>query len=572
MQLGDWVLDLAAGELLTADGRLAALRKQALSVLLVLADRAGHVVGKDELTRQVWPNVVVGEGSLTQAVVDIRRVLGDHDHRLVRNVARRGYMLVPSSGDESETLTPARAATAVTEEGAPAVTAAGAPAGAAVVTAAEAWPGWRWWSAALALAVTLAIAVAAWNQSRPAPGRTNELSIVVLPLVAEGGGADTQAFADVLHNDLIDAVSRFDDSAVIARGTAATYRGRVVDPRTVARELNVRHVVSGSLHRDGDQMRLALALSDGETGVQRWAEVFEVERPRLGQALDEGVAKLARALYVHAWMSAAVRANALSPSQVTADDLATRAWGVWYRGLSRDNVLAMLSLAEQAVAADPGSARGWGAVAVGNVQALNNNWIVATDARRAARQRADQASGALDRIDSNSYQAMQARVIEAYNRQDFPAMLQRAQLFVERHRHPNAGGALGEALDHNDQPEAAMPWLERSLRLSPLDPLRAEWMYRLAWSHYMAGNLDQALDWARKAEATNPLLPWPPVQAAALSQLGRRAEAQASWDDFHRRHPSYDSAAILRRLGGDFPRYSAARARLLEQLGELGMK
>jgi TolB-like protein len=441
-----------------------------------------------------------------------------------------------------------------------------------VAPAAGAWPTWRWWWIALPIAVALTIALVASTQPSKAPGRTKELSIVILPLVAESGGEDTQAFADVLHSDLTHAVSHFENSFVIGRGTAATYRGRVVDPRTVAGELHVRHVVSGSLRRDGDQIRLALALSDGETGVQRWTDVFEVERPKLGQALDEVVAKLARALYIHAWKSEFVRADALSPSQVTAEDMATRAWGLWFRGLNQDNVLAMLSLAEKAVAVDADSARGWGAIAVANVQSLNNNWFVGPEARRSALRRAEQASAALDRLAPDGFSAMQARVIDAYNREDFPAMLQRARLWVELHPDPIAYGGLGEAQDHTDQPEAAITSLERALRLSPFDPFRAEWMYRLAWSHYIPGDLDEALDWARKAEATNPRLPWPPVQAAALLQLGRRGEAQASWDEFHRRHPSYDRAAILHRLSGDFPRYAAARGRLIQQLSALGMK
>ena len=93
--LGRCTLDRAAGELFTAKGEPAELRKQALDVLLVLGRRAGQVVSKDELMSQVWPKVVVGEGSLTQAIADLRRGLGDDEHRLVRTVARRGYMLVP---------------------------------------------------------------------------------------------------------------------------------------------------------------------------------------------------------------------------------------------------------------------------------------------------------------------------------------------------------------------------------------------------------------------------------------------------------------------------------------------
>lgn len=560
LPLGALTLDLLRGELLGSDGRPAPLRRQALEVLLVLGRQANQVVTKDELMAIVWPAVVVGDGSLAAAVADIRRVLGDGEHRLVRNVARRGYMLVPGNVD--------------TAPSAPILPAAESPAGSVFEPAPRATPKrarWRWAAAASLALAALALALSLTLRNRPAAQGDKNLAIVVLPFAAEGTGPDTEAFADVLHNDIIAELSRVDAFTVIARGTAAAYRGRVVDPRAVARELQVREVVNGTLNRDGDNLRLSLTLVDGESGAQRWAQVFEFERALFGQAADEVARGLARALSVQALKSAAVRAEALSPSQVTADDLATRAMGLWHRGVNRDNVLALLALAEQAVAVDPGSARGWGMIAIGNVQALNNNWITGAEARDAARLRAEQASTALDRIAPDGYMAMQARVIEAYNRNDFPTMLQRAHLWVEHHPHPVALGGLAEALHHNDQPEAAIEALERALRLSPLDAFRAEWMYRLAWSHYMAGDLDRALQWSRKAHATNPLLPWPPVEAAALLQLGQRAEAQLALDDFRRRHPRFDRAAIERRLSGDFPRFAAARARLFDSLAELGM-
>ena len=104
LQLSGFVLDLNRGELLTPHDQLAGLRKQALDVLLVLGARAGQVVTKEELMDRVWPDVVVGEGSLVQAIGDIRRVLGDTEHRLIRNVARRGYMLVPEEPSTPQIL------------------------------------------------------------------------------------------------------------------------------------------------------------------------------------------------------------------------------------------------------------------------------------------------------------------------------------------------------------------------------------------------------------------------------------------------------------------------------------
>jgi len=77
LDLFGFTLDLSARELRTPSGQLASLRRQALDVLLMLGEQAGHVVGKQQLMQRVWPNVVVGEDSLVQAVADIRRALGD---------------------------------------------------------------------------------------------------------------------------------------------------------------------------------------------------------------------------------------------------------------------------------------------------------------------------------------------------------------------------------------------------------------------------------------------------------------------------------------------------------------
>lgn len=102
IELAGHVLDLGRGELFTADGTPAALRHKALKLLLVLGERCGEVVSKDELMRRVWPQVVVTDDSLTQAVAEIRRVLADKKHEWLRTRARRGYMLVAKTEAASQ--------------------------------------------------------------------------------------------------------------------------------------------------------------------------------------------------------------------------------------------------------------------------------------------------------------------------------------------------------------------------------------------------------------------------------------------------------------------------------------
>ena len=97
LRLAGCVLDLQARELRSADDRPIELRPKALDVLLILAEHAGRVVEKTTLMKRIWPGVVVGDDSLTQIVVEIRRALGDLDRQVLRTVARRGYRLQRAS-------------------------------------------------------------------------------------------------------------------------------------------------------------------------------------------------------------------------------------------------------------------------------------------------------------------------------------------------------------------------------------------------------------------------------------------------------------------------------------------
>src|SRR6187551_2207105 len=69
---------------------------RALELLITLVERAGEVVGKNELMACVWPDTVVEENNLRVHISAIRKLLGDGDHgaRFIINVAGRGYSFV----------------------------------------------------------------------------------------------------------------------------------------------------------------------------------------------------------------------------------------------------------------------------------------------------------------------------------------------------------------------------------------------------------------------------------------------------------------------------------------------
>ncbi len=87
-----FALDLARGCLRSGDQDIE-LRPKAFEVLRHLAANAGILVPKQDLYEAVWPNVAVSDDSLVQCIRELRQKLGDHEHRLIKTVSRRGYLL-----------------------------------------------------------------------------------------------------------------------------------------------------------------------------------------------------------------------------------------------------------------------------------------------------------------------------------------------------------------------------------------------------------------------------------------------------------------------------------------------
>jgi TolB-like protein/Flp pilus assembly protein TadD len=83
-------------------GKTVPLRRQSFDVLVHLLQRPNRVVSKDELLDAVWGNAVVTDGSLKHCLVDIRSAIGDREHKIVRTVARRGYIFEAAVRKESD--------------------------------------------------------------------------------------------------------------------------------------------------------------------------------------------------------------------------------------------------------------------------------------------------------------------------------------------------------------------------------------------------------------------------------------------------------------------------------------
>jgi TolB-like protein len=161
-------------------------------------------------------------------------------------------------------------------------------------------------SARLPLAVGIAallvlIGGAAWwflgggRSTLPSAAR---LSIVVLPFANLSNDPAQDYFADGVTENLTTELSRLNNSFVIARNTAFTFKGKNLDAKAIGKDLGVRYVLEGSVQRDANRVRINAQLIDAASGAHLGADRFEEDVADLFKLQDEVVARLARTLQV----------------------------------------------------------------------------------------------------------------------------------------------------------------------------------------------------------------------------------------------------------------------------------
>lgn len=102
-------------------------------------------------------------------------------------------------------------------------------------------------------------------------------SIAVMPFVNMSGDAKDDYFSDGLSEELLHALTRVNELHVAARTSSFSFKGTAVDIPTVARRLNVRTVLEGSVRRAGDRVRITTQLIDAVSGYHMWSQTFDRE-------------------------------------------------------------------------------------------------------------------------------------------------------------------------------------------------------------------------------------------------------------------------------------------------------
>jgi TolB-like protein/DNA-binding winged helix-turn-helix (wHTH) protein len=519
-RIGDWLADPESNEL-RRGAEAVRIEPKAMAVLMLLAERPGGLLTREELFARAWPGMVVGDEALTQCIIKLRRALGDNARAAayIDTVSKRGYRLIAPVGD------PERPAAAGARRRLPAL--------ALVVVA--------------AVAVTSVVyLVAQPRESSPdssAAAEATGVSVTVMPFEAVGEG-DHAYLARGMSEDLMTELSRLAGVQVIA----AAHRS----------EGRARYVVSGSVQRSAQTLRVNVRLVDSESGRQLWSERFERPLADLFAVQNEMLARIAAVLPGKLSEAARERLALRYTSSLEAYDWFLRAQSRFLARQAEDNEAAR-ALYRKALALDPKFARAYAGLAM--TYAIEPRLRPGADAA-AALQRAGELAGTAQQIDASIPEVHWALgFIQAQARRHEEA-LRSLEKAIELNRSFADGYALmGGIYTYLGQPAKSIPLLRTALRLNP----DGSYLYYLLLgrAYLFEKDLEQAQINLREALGRNPAdLETRLYLVAAMIAAGERPAAEWEKEQIRAFAPDFS----LQRWLQTYPLTSAPHRESLAQL------
>jgi TolB-like protein len=186
--------------------------------------------------------------------------------------------------------------------------------------------------------------------------KVDKRSVAVLPLVNAGNDPDQQFFSDGISENLIDALSKYDELKVIGRTSSFLFRDGKDDSKAIGAKLGVSYLVSGSVQRVRNAVRIGVELVDARDGSTVWTQRFDRPYKDLFALEDDIALAVAGALQVNLMNTIPAAVESGRPASGNLD-----AYNAFLRGSAAiyGNPFEAIEHFNQAIRIDPGYAQAW---------------------------------------------------------------------------------------------------------------------------------------------------------------------------------------------------------------------
>ncbi|GLS23858.1 guanylyl cyclase [Labrys miyagiensis] len=368
-----------------------------------------------------------------------------------------------------------------------------------------------------------------------APAIPDKPSIAVLAFNNMSGDAEQEYFSDGITEDIITDLSRLSDLHVIARNSSFVYKKAAISIPEVAKALDVRYVLEGSVRKAGNRVRVTAQLIDASSGGHVWASRFDRDLSDIFAVQDELTQEIVAALKLKLTAGTHEQLASRRAVDIQAYELFLRgrelAWGTTGPG----NIAAR-DLFERAIAIDPNYAAAYALAAFTHLIDYANAF--SDDPQHSLGTGLELAQRAVKMDDEEPASHFALGVAHTWRRELDSALAEAQRGLALAPNSVELLLLLANVQIFSGEPAHALETLDIYMRL---DPHYLEiTLQALADAHFSLGDyakaisaLEQRLTRNQQAATAYALL------ASCHGHLGHREEAQRAWENTMRLNPSF---------------------------------
>jgi adenylate cyclase len=376
-------------------------------------------------------------------------------------------------------------------------------------------------------------------------GHQNLPSIAVLPLQNLSNDPSENYFCEGIVEDIVTSLAGLRELFVISRNSTLGLARANADLREIGRALAVRYVLTGSVRRSPQRVRVNVQLADSTTGARLWAKSFDAPITELFEQQDNVVEEIVAGIAPHIQSQELRRAMRKRPDNFNAYDLTLQAINLTL-GLDPGTFATARTLFDRAIAEDQLFAMPHAWLAQWYSINVGQGW---SSSAAADIQSAIEMSQRAIALDGDNARALAINAhLRSYHFHDYDSAL--AGFDRALASCPNLALAWtlsGATLSYVGRGEEAVKRTDRGLRLSPFDSGLFYSYSAAAWARYALGAHEEALKCARMSAIENPRFTSNLRLLAAIQEtLGLHEDARTTAKEMLRLEPGFSVGQYLR--------------------------
>ena len=448
-------------------GQPVPLKGKILDLLLLLVEKRGQLVVKEDLMREIWSDSIVEENNITVSMSMLRKALGEDrsSPQFIETVPRQGYRFIA----EVTEVSPPRTAS---------------------IDA---------------------------SQDEPID------SLAVLPLQSNGNDQNVEYLSDGITESIINTLSRIPQLRVLARSTVFRFKGKEIDPQGVGLLLKVRAVMMIQVMRLGETLVIRGQLVKVSDGSQLWGDQYNRNPSDILAVQDEIAKAISESLELKLTRQDKLRLTKQPTENTEAYNLYLRGRYFWNK-YSKEWVLKAIEAFNEAILIDANYALAYCGMADAFFR-LSNVYFPPREVLPKAKEAALRAAG----IDDNLAEAHSSLgLVRVYYDHDWTEAEREFRRALELD--PNLVSAYqryGSYLTFMGRFDEAITHYETALEL---DPFSLQINMNLATTYYLRGDYEKAASLLTKTIELEPnYMPTHFVLGCVRIQEQRLAEAIAEF-------------------------------------------